>query len=138
MPLYTVTTTESTMTANTKAQLAGEIARIHSVINHVPAAYVNVVFVQLPADSVYAGGAPAEPVLVSGWVRAGHPVEDVSRLALEVAAAVTRVSGVPAEHVTVVFQSSPAQFAVDGGRLLPEPGHEGAWVTAGSDGRVGG
>jgi hypothetical protein len=34
----------------------------------------------------------------------------------EIAAAVTRIAGVPAERVLVVFESSPARFAVEGGR----------------------
>jgi hypothetical protein len=39
------------------------------------------------------------------------------------------VTGVPAEWVLVVFETSPATFAVEGGRVLPEPGEEGAWIT---------
>lgn len=36
MPIYTCTITESTLSAPIKATLAGEIATIHSAINHVP------------------------------------------------------------------------------------------------------
>ncbi len=128
MPVYTCTTTESSLTADTKKALAGEIGTIHSAINHVPSTYVNVVFHELPADSVYTDGLPASPVLVSGWIREGHPKAETTRLATEIAAAVTRITGVPAERVLVVFQSSPASFAVEGGRVLPEPGEEAAWI----------
>jgi len=129
MPIYTCTTTESTLTADSRTALAGEITRIHSAINHVPSTYVNVVFHELPADAIYTDGRPAAPVLVSGWVRAGHPDADTTRLATEIATAVTRITGVPAERVMVVFISSPAHYAVEGGRVLPEPGHEQAWIT---------
>jgi phenylpyruvate tautomerase PptA (4-oxalocrotonate tautomerase family) len=108
-----------------------QIARIHSAINHVPNTYVNVVFHELPADAVYTDGRPAAPVLVSGWVRAGHPEADITRLATEIASAITRLAGVPAERVLVVFQSSPAHFAVEGGRVLPAPGEEQAWISGG-------
>ena len=128
MPIYTCTTTESTLTADSKTTLAAEIARIHSAINHVPSTYVNVVFHELPADAIYTDGRPAAPVLVSGWVRAGHPDADTTRLATEISAAVTRVTGVPAERVMVVLLSSPAHYAVEGGRVLPEPGQEQAWI----------
>jgi phenylpyruvate tautomerase PptA (4-oxalocrotonate tautomerase family) len=131
MPIYTCTANDATLTASTKAELAGEIARIHSAINHVPSTYVNVVFHELPADAVYTDGRPAAPVLVSGWVRAGHPEGDITRLATEIAAAVTRLAGVPADRVLVVFESSPAHFAVEGGRVLPEPGEEQAWISGG-------
>ncbi len=59
-----------------------------------------------------AGGRPAQPLLINGWVREGHP-ED-------------------ATTVLVVFQGSPAHYAVEGGRVLPAPGEEAAWL-AGSE-----
>jgi phenylpyruvate tautomerase PptA (4-oxalocrotonate tautomerase family) len=130
MPIYTCTTAESTLTPEGKARLAGEITRIHADINHVPSTYVNVVFVELPADNVYTDGVPARPLLIKGWVRNGHPDAETSRLATEIAAAATRITAIPAERVLVVFQSSPAHYAVEGGRVLPEPGEEAAWIAA--------
>ncbi|HTQ20367.1 tautomerase family protein [Mycobacterium sp.] len=129
MPVYTCTTTESTLSVDNKKALAREIASIHSEINHVPSTYVNVVYHELPADSVYTDGVPANPVLVNGWIREGHPKTEVTRLAVEIASAVTRVAGVPAERVLVVFVTSPASFAIEGGRVLPEPGEEAAWIA---------
>src|ERR1700745_1452159 len=131
MPIYTCTITEPTPPGPGKKALAGEIASIPSEINHVPSTYVNVVFHELPADDVYTDGVPASPVLVSGWIREAHPKAEVTRLATEIAAAVTRVAGIPAERVLVVFQSSPASFGVEGGRTLAEPGQEQAWIAAG-------
>ncbi|WP_375481605.1 tautomerase family protein [uncultured Mycobacterium sp.] len=90
MPVYTCTTNESTLSAHTKKALAGEIAAIHSEVNHVPNTYVNVVFHELPAGSVYTDAVPASPLLVSGWIREGHPEAETTRLATETAAAVTR------------------------------------------------
>ena len=66
MPIYTCTIAESTLSADTKRELAGEIARIHSSINHVPSTYVDVAFHELSADGLYTDGEPASPVLVSG------------------------------------------------------------------------
>ena len=129
MPIYSCTTTESTLSTQTKKALAGEIGAIHSAINHVPSTYVNVVFHELPDECVYTDGVSASPVLVSGWIREGHAKSEVTRLATEIAAAVTRIAGVPAERVLVVFESSPASFAVEGGRVLPEPGQEAAWIA---------
>jgi phenylpyruvate tautomerase PptA (4-oxalocrotonate tautomerase family) len=114
MPVYTCTTTQSTLTSDVKAALAAEVGRIHSEINHVPSIYVNVVFNELPADAVYTDGRPAAPVLMNGWV---------------IAHAITRIADVPAERVLVVFQTSPARFAVEAGRVLPEPGQEQMWIS---------
>jgi hypothetical protein len=79
---------------------------------------------------VYTDGTPAAPVLLNGWVREGHSPEETTRLATELAAAVTRICGIDAKRVLVVMQSSPARFAVEGGRVLPEPGEEQAWMAA--------
>lgn len=129
MPNYTCTTVESVLDSNIKAELAAEIARIHSEINHVPAQYVNVLFTELPTENVYSGGRPSEPLIINGWVRDGHPDAEATRLALAIADAASRVAGLPPERVTVVFQSSPAHYAVEGGRVLPAPGEEAAWVA---------
>ncbi|MDT5284450.1 MAG: hypothetical protein QOJ20_5645 [Mycobacterium sp.] len=129
MPIYTCTVAESTLSGDTKRALAGEIARIHSSINRVPSTYVNVAFHELAADGLYTDGVPASPVLVSGWVREGHPEDDTTKLATEIATAVSRICDIDAERVLVVMQSSPARFAVEGGRVLPEPGHEQGWLA---------
>ncbi|WP_431952011.1 tautomerase family protein [Actinacidiphila sp. bgisy167] len=128
MPIYTCTTAEGTLTPAVKRELAGEITRIHAEINHVPPAYVNVVFSELPQDSVYVGGEPGAPLLIGGWARRGHPQEETTRLALEVAAAASRITAIPEQRVLVVIQDSPARSAVEAGHVLPEPGHEQEWM----------
>jgi phenylpyruvate tautomerase PptA (4-oxalocrotonate tautomerase family) len=129
MPVYTCTTTTATLTADIKSALAQEISRIHAGINHVPTTYVNVVFHELPAGGIYTDGVPANPVLVNGWVRSGHPADKTTRLATEIAAAVSRIANVDPERVMMVIQNSPASGAVEGGRVLPEPGQEQAWIA---------
>ncbi len=129
MPIYTCTVAQSTFGADTKRALATEIARIHSSMIHVPSSYVNVAFHELAADDLYAGGAPASPVLVTGWVREGHPADDTTRLATEISTAVAKICEIDVERVLVVIQPSPARFAVEGGRVLPEPGQEQAWLA---------
>ncbi|OMC07094.1 tautomerase [Mycolicibacter heraklionensis] len=134
MPVYTCTTAESTLSADTKAKLAAEITRVHSMINHVPGTYVNVVFHELARDNVFTDGQPAQPLLISGWVRTGHPAAQSSQLVAEVAAAASRVTGIPAKRVLVVIENSPAHFAIEGGRVLPEPGEEEEWLREQKDG----
>jgi phenylpyruvate tautomerase PptA (4-oxalocrotonate tautomerase family) len=130
MPIYTCTTAQSTLSVDVKAALAGEITRIHATVNHVPSTYVNVVFHELAADNVYTDGQPAQPLLINGWVRTGHPDDETSQLVTEIADAATRVTGIPANRVLVVIQNSPARFASEGGGALPEPGEEQVWLAA--------
>jgi phenylpyruvate tautomerase PptA (4-oxalocrotonate tautomerase family) len=129
MPIYTCTVAQSTFGADAKRALASEIACIHSSMVHVPSTFVNVAFHELDADGLYSGGVPASPVLVTGWVREGHPADDTTRLATEISTAVTKIFEIDVERVLVVIQPSPASFAVEGGRVLPEPGHEQAWLA---------
>jgi phenylpyruvate tautomerase PptA (4-oxalocrotonate tautomerase family) len=58
MPIYTCSMAESTLSADINHALAGEIARIHSSINHAPSTYVNVAFHELAADGLYTDGKP--------------------------------------------------------------------------------
>jgi phenylpyruvate tautomerase PptA (4-oxalocrotonate tautomerase family) len=132
MPVYTCTITEGTLSAAAKSKFAAEVTRIHSAVNHVSSAYVNVVFNELAAENAYTDGRPARPLIVNGWVRTGHPDDETGRLVAEIADSATRVTGVPAERVLVVIQNSPARFAIEGGRVLPEPGQEQAWLAEGA------
>jgi phenylpyruvate tautomerase PptA (4-oxalocrotonate tautomerase family) len=129
VPIYTCTTTTGTLTADVKSTLAQEISRLHAEINHVPSTYVNVVFHELPASGIYTDGVPANPVLVNGWVRSGHPTDETTRLATAIAEAVSRIAKIDANRVLMVIQNSPASGAVEGGRVLPEPGQEQAWIA---------
>ncbi len=132
MPVYTCTTAAGTLDADTKANLAAEITTIHSDVNHVPGTYVNVVFIELPAHDVYTDAKPAQPLIINGWVRSGHPDDETSRLVAEIADAATRMTGIPQARVLVIIGNSPARFAIEGGRVLPEPGQEQVWLAAGS------
>ncbi|WP_329242336.1 tautomerase family protein [Streptomyces sp. NBC_01478] len=51
MPDYTCTTARGTLPQESKASLAAEITRIHAAINHVPPAYVDVVFAEQPPET---------------------------------------------------------------------------------------
>ncbi|AWW35977.1 tautomerase family protein [Streptomyces cadmiisoli] len=124
MPICTCTPARGTLTAAAEARLAADITRIHADINKVPPTYVDVVFSELPQDSVFVGGRPGTPLLVSGWARRGHPQTETTRLALERSAAASRIAGVPQDRVMVVIQDSPARSAVEAGRVLPDPGEE--------------
>ncbi len=107
MPIYTCTTVDSALTTEVKAALAAEITHIHSAINHVPSTYVNVVFNEQPAENVYTDGVPASPLLITGWVRDGHPEAETTRLATEIADAATRITGIAAEPGVGGFRKQP-------------------------------
>ena len=92
MPIYTCTTTDDADRRH-KTALAREIA---DPLSDQPRAQ-HLRQRRLPrtaADDIYTDGVPADPVLLTGWVRDGHPAEETTRLATEIAAAVTRICDV--------------------------------------------
>jgi phenylpyruvate tautomerase PptA (4-oxalocrotonate tautomerase family) len=129
MPLYTCVTTAKTLTDDAKAALAAEITKIHSSITGAPTSFVHVVFQELPATNVFTDASPSRPLLVTGVIRAGRADTDKVRLATDIASSSTRITGIPPERILVNIADRPARFAVEGGRVMPEPGAEDDWLT---------
>ncbi|MEU6341026.1 tautomerase family protein [Streptomyces sp. NPDC046977] len=129
MPVYHVVTTENTVPAAQKAALAAEITRLHASITGAPTSFVHVTFAELPEGSVFTDAAPSRPLLIEATTRAGHADAEKTRLAREISAAGSRLTGVPESHILVIIKDSPARFAAEGGRILPEPGDEGDWIA---------
>jgi phenylpyruvate tautomerase PptA (4-oxalocrotonate tautomerase family) len=65
MPVYTCTATRGTLTHESKAPLAAEITRIHAAVNHVPPAYVDVIFAEPSSEDVFVGGVPGMPLIIT-------------------------------------------------------------------------
>ena len=128
MPVYTCTVAEGTLTNESKSALAAEIGRIHAAVNKVPSTYVNVNFSVLPTGDVFVGGEVGKPLIISGCARRGHPQEALTQLALELASAAARISGLDKRDVVVMIQDVPARSWVEAGRVLPEPGQEAQWL----------
>jgi phenylpyruvate tautomerase PptA (4-oxalocrotonate tautomerase family) len=64
---------------------------------------------------VYNVTAPAESL----------SAQDKRRIAEEI----TR----PVKQVPVIVRDVPAKYIFEGGRIMPEPGQEAAWLAAGED-----
>jgi phenylpyruvate tautomerase PptA (4-oxalocrotonate tautomerase family) len=129
MPLYTCITTAKTLAEDTKAALAAEIARIHSSITRAPSSFVHVVFQELPATNVFTDSRPSQPLLINGIIRAGRADADKVRLATDISSSSSRIAGIPEARILVSIADRPARFAVEGGRVLPEPGAEDDWLA---------
>jgi phenylpyruvate tautomerase PptA (4-oxalocrotonate tautomerase family) len=108
MPLYTCITTANTLAEDTKAALAAEITTIHSSITDA---------------------SPSEPLLITGVIRAGRADTDKVRLAKDISSSSSRIAGIPQDRILVNIADGPAQFVVEGGRVMPEPGAEDDWLA---------
>jgi phenylpyruvate tautomerase PptA (4-oxalocrotonate tautomerase family) len=129
MPVYTCIATTKTLADDTKAALAAEITKIHSSVTGAPTSFVHVVFQELPATNVYTDSSPSEPLLISGVIRAGRADADKVRPAKDISSNSSRIAGIPEARILVNIADRPARFAVEGGRVLPEPGAEDDWLA---------
>jgi phenylpyruvate tautomerase PptA (4-oxalocrotonate tautomerase family) len=130
MPTYTVVTSTSTLSDQTKATVAAEITKIHAAITGVQTCLVQVVFNDQPFGNVFTGATPSQPMLITGLTRAGRSDLDKTRLAKDISASCSRVTGIPEARIVVTIQDNPARFSVEYGRVLPEPGAEDDWLDA--------
>jgi phenylpyruvate tautomerase PptA (4-oxalocrotonate tautomerase family) len=129
MPLYTCITTAKTLADATKAALAAEITKIHSSITGAPSSFVHVVFQELPAKNVFTDSSPSQPLLITGVIRAGRADADKVRLATDISSSSSRIADIPQARILVNIADRPARFVVEGGRVMPEPGAEDAWLA---------
>jgi phenylpyruvate tautomerase PptA (4-oxalocrotonate tautomerase family) len=130
MPVYTCTIADERLTGEQKAAMAGEITRIHSAVTGAPTSFVHVVFQEVPAGDIFTDARPSDHLLVAGLTRGGRADAEKQRLAVDISAASSRVTGIPEDRILVTIAEVPARFAVEGGRILPEPGMEGDWMDA--------
>lgn len=125
MPVYNVACPRPLPEA-TRAAVAGAITQTHCRETDAPAAFVNVVLMHnypLPAGVALS---------VLGGVRSGgnRTPESIEALRQALIIAVAQAAGVEAQAVAVELLGAPAQWAMEGGRVLPEPGAEEAWFAA--------
>jgi phenylpyruvate tautomerase PptA (4-oxalocrotonate tautomerase family) len=128
MPVYTVVTSTNALSDQTKATLAAEITKTHAAITGAPTSLIHVVFYDQPHANVFTDATPSQPILITGLTRAGRADSEKTRLAKELSANCSRVTGIPEARILVGIQDNPARFAVEGGRVLPEPGTEDDWL----------
>jgi phenylpyruvate tautomerase PptA (4-oxalocrotonate tautomerase family) len=128
MPVYTCITSANTLADDTKAAVAAEITKIHSLITGAPTSFVHVAFQELPATNVFTDASPSQPLLITGVIRAGRADTDKVRLATDISSSSSRIAGIPEERILVNIADRPARFVVEGGRVMPEPGAEDDWL----------
>src|SRR5215467_10167045 len=69
MPLYACFIQEGGLTRAQKAEIAGEISRIHCDLTGAPPSFVHVRFHTTAAGDGYTGGKPAKSAVLDGTVR---------------------------------------------------------------------
>ena len=126
MPLYTVST--QTAIANDKREaLANLIMNVHCGITGAPETFVNVMFVQnVPLEEGVA-------LNVVAGVRKGRTPKMNDTLKAEMIKSIAELMRLAEFQVQLAMFETPAQWIMEGGEILPEPGEEALceWLQKG-------
>lgn len=122
MPLYRCTTAADALDDEQRSQIAGAITDIHCAVTGAPPTFVHVQF----HETADGDGR----ITLHGGIRAGRPPEVASEIIRRCIDAVAAITAVPAERITMRTSETPASWIFEGGRVLPEPGEEDAWLAA--------
>ena len=131
MPIYEVTAQSGVLSQESKTRLAQAITTIHADETDAPGEFINVIFPEVPQGSIFTAGKPAPTIIVRGMVRAGRP-ESVRRSILQrINDALLEITDVSPMSVLLTVVDLPPSWAMEAGKLLPEPTKEAeaAWFA---------
>ncbi|MFH9350850.1 tautomerase family protein [Kitasatospora sp. NPDC017646] len=131
MPVYQVSAPGNSLSPEDKHRIAEAITGIHVEVTAAPAEFVNTYFDSVaPGDHFVAGEPATDGVMVIGHIREGRSDADKQRLLVRIAESVAEVTGRPVARVAVIVRDVPSRYIFEGGRIMPEPGQEAAWLAA--------
>ena len=117
MPMYTVSTREP-VAQQQREVLAKAIVDTHCGLTGAPAVFVHVIF----SHSIAL--APGNEVYLLANVRKGRSMETNNILENELAERLESILEVPKAQQQIVILEIPAQWIMEGGEVMPEPGEE--------------
>lgn len=122
MPLYRCNAPAGSLSADHKQQIAETITEAHCDVTGAPRSFVHVFFFDTePAGSLHK---------VRGTIRAGRSDEQKRSIWNRIAGSYSTITGLPQEQISVKTADIPSSWNMEGGRILPEPGEEAAWMAA--------
>jgi phenylpyruvate tautomerase PptA (4-oxalocrotonate tautomerase family) len=131
MPLYRCTTSPGALDDGQRQAIADRITDIHCDETGAPRTFVHVQFYEVAANE-------PTPITVHGGIRAGRSTATASAIVDRCVAAVASLADVAPGEVSMRTSSTPASWIFEGGRVMPEPGDETAWLEASPTPTAGG
>ncbi len=122
MPLYRCTAPEGTLDDDKRRSIAEAITEIHCDETGAPPTFVHVQFLD-------AKGSEDTPVVLHGGIRAGRDDSVRNSIVDRCVSTVAEVGGFAEADISMRTSSAPASWIFEGGRVLPEPGEEDAWLS---------
>ena len=133
MPLYQVMAREDLLSDDLRRQIAGEITRIHTTNTGAPAVFVNVLFQDPPAGSLFTAGEPSRTTIIVGNIRAGRELAVRQAMLRELAEMWTTQTGQTSGELLMSIQEVDPLASMEAGLIMPAPGEEDAWFAEHAD-----
>ncbi|MEM1153234.1 MAG: tautomerase family protein [Pseudomonadota bacterium] len=137
MPLYTCSSQRGLISLSNKARISRAITDVHCKVTAAPPDFVHVFFfdsdpAELEQSTAAAGDRPPRFQLF-GSIRAGRTDETKHALVSGMTERVADILAVNASEVGMSTRDVKAQWVMEGGDVLPEPGEEAAWLRRHSE-----
>ncbi len=123
MPLYTAIT-QGSLPDETKARLAEELTRIHSVVMKVPRSFVHVIFLSYQKGSGYTAGKEGPASSLNCVLRSGHTAEEKTDLLKQLWSAFQNLTGAATDQLAISLQEIPASNAMEMGQIMQAVSHD--------------
>jgi hypothetical protein len=72
-------------------------------------------------------------VNVAGYIRAGRPDQTRERWLQMIHSCLVRLAGIPPGKIKITLFDVPARWIMQGGRMMPEIGHDQEWLAQGKE-----
>ena len=126
MPLYMCNAVRGVISDAAKQKIAADLTDIHCEITGAPRTFVHVFFFE-DAPHLPVNG---QSVFLFGSIRAGRSEVQKQDLTNRMQAAVAKHCGLSLQEVVAATSDVPANWVMEGGEVLPEPGEEATWLAA--------
>jgi phenylpyruvate tautomerase PptA (4-oxalocrotonate tautomerase family) len=136
MPTYIVSVTSGRLDSAAKERIAAGITASHSDATGAQGFFAQVMFNEISSGNHFIGGAPlkSDQIFVHGHIRAGRTAGQKRQLLEAIVDVVVDAAKTEPRFVWAYVSELPPSQMVEYGKVLPEPGSEGEWLTSMADG----
>jgi phenylpyruvate tautomerase PptA (4-oxalocrotonate tautomerase family) len=127
MPIYHCHTPQRLLTDSAKPKVVGEITRIHGEVTGEQAAFVNVLFLDIPEGTSFKAGKPSTRSFVFGEIRSGYDLQTRHTLLRSLSQMWTRLTNQSEAELIVALRETPAENATQAGLIFAGPNDEQQW-----------
>ena len=120
MPLYTVTTQTGVLDDKGRAQLAGQLTKMHCELAGIPKNWVHIIFHEFPGGNGFTGGDPAATGSLTLLIRTGRTAEYKRELLRRLWQLLQAATGAPGDQLVIGIQEVPPSQAMEMGQIMPE------------------